>query len=99
LDPERLSKLTGASSEGILVGTRRGEEALVGTSAEEDLLGGFYHTRKPYLIGSGSSAWGATMPTDTEWRAVSIFNQYLLERVATTGLNVAFVMTEIRYSM
>jgi hypothetical protein len=58
LDPERLSKLTGASSEGILVGTRRGEEALVGTSAEEDLLGGFYHTRKPYLIGSGSSAWG-----------------------------------------
>jgi len=59
LDPERLSKLTGASSEGILVGTRRGEEALVGTSTEEDLLGGFYHTRKPYLIGSGSSAWGA----------------------------------------
>jgi hypothetical protein len=33
----------------------------VGTSTEEDLLGGFYHTRKPYLSGSGSSAWGADM--------------------------------------
>jgi len=25
---------------------------------EEDLLGGFYSTRKPYLTGMGSSAWG-----------------------------------------
>ena len=36
----------------------RGEEPPTGTSTEEDLLGTFFHTRKPYLNGSRSSAWG-----------------------------------------
>jgi hypothetical protein len=35
-----------------------GKEPPEGTSVEEDLLGGFYSTRKPYLTGMGSSAWG-----------------------------------------
>ena len=60
-------KLTGASSKGILVGARRGEEALVGTSTEEDLLGGFCHTRKPYLSGPGSSAWGVEFQVPRQW--------------------------------
>jgi hypothetical protein len=42
----------------------RGEEPLAGTSTEANLLGTFCCTRKPYLNGSGTSAWGG--PEDVE---------------------------------
>jgi hypothetical protein len=40
----------------------RGEEPLVGTSTEVNLLGTFCCTKKPYLNGSGTSAWGVRVP-------------------------------------
>jgi hypothetical protein len=45
--------------------SKRGEEPPTGTSTEEDLLGTFSCTRKPYLNGSGSSAWGVTSSVST----------------------------------